>query len=256
MSLRLLMSAAAIAMTVMSAPGSARDVHVGVPPDSMPLVGIDNGHLTGVIGDITQVVLERMGHSVTVEPMPFARLYKEVDSGNIDAAARVMASDERRLVTFYSDPILTEYQAIVVPKGKGFPAQTVSDLKGKSFGIQRGFIYPTLDNKPDITLEPGDSIANNVRKMLSGRLDGVIVNSVFGVAQLREANLLDQVDILPDAAAPVPLCVALAHARFSDAERQQFNQILAQVLATPDAERIRSQYGDPTLFKKYVLMHE
>ena len=234
----------------------AREVRVGVPPGAMPLVGIEDGKLTGVIGQMTETVLHRMGHTAVVESMPFARLYQQVEEGGIDIAARVLASDDRRRRAFYSEPIVTEYQVIVVPRARTFQAERIDDLIGKNLGTQRGFIYPTLDNKDGVTLTPGDSVSNNVNKMLSGRLDGVIVNSVFGVYQLRKDNLLDRIDILPSAASPVPLSVALSNARFTEDERQQFNQYLTEGLASAEFQRIRNQYGDPALFKVFALMRQ
>lgn len=221
----------------------AKEILVALPTEGAPLVEIVNGELKGMIGDVSKILFTKMGYTYKLEKYPFPRLYAMLQDGTVDVALRVLASEKRRKLAWYSDPIITEYQTIVVKKGRAFPFAKLSDLNGKTLGVIRGFIYPVMDGRNEIRLEAGIDNAMNARKLLADRVDAIIVNSIFGLESLKTDGFLDKVEILPNAAAPVPLGIGLAMSKFSDAERREINQIIHEILHSPQWTAILKSYG-------------
>lgn len=216
-------------------------VTVGIPGNA-PFTGLSDGKVTGIIAEATVQVLEAMGHRVTPERIPFARIYKWVHSGKLDVGTSMLRTEARAAQAHYTGPVVTEYTLIAVPKGKAFPLRTVGDLKGRKIGGMLGFKYPSLDAQ-GIPLVRERSYELNLRKAARGRLDGILIGSITGPFLVERLGLSDKIEFLPVAINPVPLGAALSMKRFDKKDLRAFEEALAALKAGPEWRQILENNG-------------
>ena len=183
-------------------------VNLGIP-ENLPFTGLTEGRATGLIGEAATISLQSMGYEVKCRHVPFARLYKWVHSGRMDAGASLFKTPERQSLAHYSAPIVTEYTIIAVPKGKAFPLDQINDLTGKLIGGILGFNYPTLD-KLNFPLVRERSYLANLKKIGVGRIDGILIGSITGRYLAQINGFSDKMEFLPNAVGKVGLGVAVS----------------------------------------------
>ncbi|HYD31390.1 MAG TPA: transporter substrate-binding domain-containing protein [Azospirillaceae bacterium] len=253
------LSGAAVLVTLSLCTGALAQTAGGEPvtigvPTNPPLTMFADGKGQGIIHDLSVAALEKMGYTVVGRDLPFARLYQEIHGAGVDVAISVLKTPERSTQALYSDPIITEYNVMVAKKGAAFALATTDDLPGRKIGTRNGFKYPLLDVRTDLTLDPGGDHLMNVRKLVAGRLDGMIVGSVSGLAQLKENQFGDQIEVLPNSIGKVPLGTALSSKRFTQADLDRFNATVAELRAGPAFAEIVARYNAGDLVKEYPVV--
>ena len=221
--------------------------------DNLPFAAVGAGDQpTGVLGDVSVSLLETMGFDAKASVLPFARLYSSVHDGEIDGAIGVLRTDSRASQALYSDPILTEYNILVVKKGAAFDFSNLADLKGKRIGGRRGFVYPGLD-AAGVAVEPANGDINNVKKVIAGRLDAAIISSIAYLSRLDQSDLRGQVELPPLAVGEVPIGIALADEKFSEGDIASFNGKLADFKASQDYAAVLAKYGIADYVKSWPV---
>lgn len=224
-------------------------------PGNLPFTSFENKRVGGVIAEAAKVVLERMGYQIEAHKMPFPRMYKWIDSGKIDVATSVLATPERRKYSHYSNPIITEYTLLVVPRGKAFRLRSIANLHDKKIGGQLGFRYPPLKSA-GVKLIRERSYETNLRKVAAGRIDAAIIGSVTGPYLVRLMGLEHKVEFLPVALGKVDLGIALNAKRFGVSELERFNKTLLEMQAGPEWQRILHSNQVLDLVKKWPILGE
>ena len=152
--------------------------------DSFPPMGYrdENGDIVGFDVDVAREVCSRMDVELVLQPISWDAKVIELNSGNIDCIWNGFTiTDELQEQLIFSEPYLANTQIIVVRNDSD--AQTLSDLAGKSLGVQAGSsAVAALDANPDFR----DSVTvnefkDNMTAMLdleNGGLDAVLVDVI------------------------------------------------------------------------------
>ncbi|MBT5047306.1 MAG: transporter substrate-binding domain-containing protein [Rhodospirillaceae bacterium] len=221
------------------APARACTVSLGIPGNP-PFSSIENGQVTGVVAEITVLALRNMGCRVQPRELPYARMYNWVHGGKLDVATAVRKTPERAALAHYSEPIISEYQLIMVPKDGLFPLRTLEDLAGMDIGGQLGFLYPQIQNGK-VNLLRARNFEINVNRVARKRLDGAVIGSIAGPHIADRMVLSNRVAYLPRALDVVQLGTALSTQAFSQKMRTRFDaeirslmtgRLWGQILAT------------------------
>lgn len=194
--------------------------------DNAPLGHVQTGQAKGVFGIAGTYILENMGYHPAASQLPFSRLYESIHRGAIDVAGSTMKTPERSLLAYYTIPLLSEYNIIIVHRGDAFPFDNLSQLSGKRLGAIAGFQFPTLAPVTDLTLERVHNEEDNIRKVAAGRLDGAILSSIRGIHALKETGLTEEVEILPMPIGRVDLGFALSKTFFNEEDLKHFNNAI------------------------------
>lgn len=126
----------------------------------------------GFSNDLTKTALERLGHSVKVEVMPWARALEMTKRGTFDILPSVWYSKERANTLIYTDPIAKNKIVFIKEKGDPFTYESLGSLEGKTVGIVQGYDYgEKFLNADSFERDSANDIVTNVRKMLAGRVD-------------------------------------------------------------------------------------
>ena len=195
----------------------------------------------GFINHVISEAFKQEGYPVEFTYLPWKRAYNSAKAGDkFHATSYWYQSADRAEDYLYSDPLLLEYTVFYHLTGNP-PGdwKTLDELKDKRIGITDGYTYTKAvwDGKEsgrlDIQVVSTDEL--NFRKLLKGRIDLFLMESVVGAKLLR-----DKFD--PEAAAtirfhPKALMEQPSHLLFSknrgDAAelRAAFNRGLSKIRA-------------------------
>ena len=230
------------------------DVVLGIPANP-PLTQLDERGVSGLIAETTVLVLRRMGHSIVPRKLPFARMYKWVHNGKLDVATSVLRTEKRAQMARYTNPIISEYTVVAVPKGKAFPMGAVDDLKHRRIGAIIGFSYPGVDDK-GIMLIRETNYEKNLIMVAKGRLDGALISSIAGIHLAKVLGLQDQIEYLPVAVDAVPLGSALSKKVFSADDLERFNVLMRKLKSSEEWQKILTRNDAMDLVKTWPLLTE
>ena len=248
--------AIAVALTLLPLrePRAGQALSLGIPGNA-PLTGLDGSRATGIIAETTVIALQAMGRRVTPRRLPFKRMYSSVHAGRIDVAVSVLRTEERAKKAYYSAPIVTEYTLVMVPRGRAFPLQRLSDLEGKRIGAQLGFTYPGFE-RTNIKLIREKSYEVNIEKVANGKLDGALVGSITGPYLANQLGISDRVEFLPVAVGRAPLGAALSRAAFTHDDLAAFDTAVRDFQASAAWREVLAANGVEDLIREWPLVTE
>jgi polar amino acid transport system substrate-binding protein len=126
----------------------------------------------GFSNDVVKTALERMGHTVTVKMMPWARALKMTQAGKYEVLPSVWHSEERAKTLAFADPIAQNKIVFLKRKDDDFQYAGLDSLSGKTVGIVQGYDYSEkFLNDEGFSRQKANSLMTNVRKVLGGRID-------------------------------------------------------------------------------------
>ncbi len=152
--------------------GALAEKLVFVTIDFPPLGFVENGQITGSAVETVQELCRRLGFECEIQMLPWKRALKYVKNGEADAIFGARHSEERAGFLYYpseSDPLNFGKTVIMALKGSSIKVNGPDDLKDKSVGVVRGYVY---DPKFDSLQGVKRTVCNNdeqVAKMLIGK---------------------------------------------------------------------------------------
>lgn len=160
----------------LTAGASAETLNVGSTPTGVPFTFLDveTNQIQGMMVDLITAVGEEAGFDVNVQPMDFASLIPALTSNRIDIiSAAMLATDARKEVIDFSDPVMPYGEGIVVPAdGETSISADFSELQGQVIGVQQGTVYLENLQGSDVFSEVRvyDSLADILAEVDRGRI--------------------------------------------------------------------------------------
>ena len=141
-----------------------------------PYVGKKLKHY-GFTSEIVAEAFKRTGYKVKVTFMPWARVLQEVRKGKYDAAYPAYYSDERAKMYALSNPFAEGPLVFYKRKEAVISFRSLQDLKPYRIGVVRGYVNsPEFDAADYLTKDIANSDEINLKKLLKGRLDLVVID--------------------------------------------------------------------------------
>jgi polar amino acid transport system substrate-binding protein len=149
---------------------SGQTVTVAVTP-TMPYIGLENGKLTGLDGDLFNQAAADLGLTVKPLAVDFPGLLAGVQSGRYDMGiGGISWTPERANAGIFTDP--PYYSPAVLAVKPGVEARTVKDLEGKKLATVQSFFYiPALQKVPGATLQTYPTFQATLMDLSAGRVD-------------------------------------------------------------------------------------
>lgn len=162
-----LMACCVVACCALACPGAAAASSVHLATD----VEKQGGFLVAV----TQRAFERVGYTVTVSYVPWARALRMVAAGEAEALLGAYHTPERAERLLYTDPIGSAEVVFFGLKEAGISYQSLEDLRPYRIGTIIGASYtPEFDAADFLMKEPVSDYLLNLRKLLAGRVHLVL----------------------------------------------------------------------------------
>jgi polar amino acid transport system substrate-binding protein len=148
----------------------SREVTVAITP-TMPYIGLKDGKLTGLDGDLFNKAAENLGLEVKPVSVDFPGLLAGVQSHRYDVGIGNIAwNEERANAGIFTDP--PYYSAPILAHRPDITASKLQDLEGKKLATVQAFFYiPALKQVPDSTLQTYPTFEAVLQDLNAGRTD-------------------------------------------------------------------------------------
>lgn len=247
--MRKLLASILLCHFAVSHPAAAADVRVcshPLPPHTMENAqGQPDGYATKML----QGVAQRLGWELKIRYMPWLRLVSDAKDGECDIIYTVLKrADYEEFLIYPKTPIQTRANVLVVRRGSGirYDGNLEAFMRSHSLGLYRDKAvderFESLRREPWARIDLATTANQNMQKLIAGRFDAAVENSLTAVHELRALNQLDAAEILDP-----PLNVTEAYIAFPKAGRlghdaRQFDAALNEFKRSPDFRALERLY--------------
>lgn len=164
-----------------------------------------NQYISGFSTEVVTEVLKKMEVEISsIKSFPWARGEMMTISGEVDMLLSGVYSLKRAEVTFYPNESLVEssWAFFIRREDSGrLRYENLDDLRGHKIGTVRAYAYPKdfIDfiKKENNFEEVGEDL-NNLRKLLKGRIDYVVMDYNNGLHLVKEGDMGGDIIPLPN----------------------------------------------------------
>lgn len=219
-------------------------VNAPYPPYVMPQ---DDPLGPGIDMEVAMTALENMGVRTSVELVPFKRALAMLEQGRADLTTSLSFRAERDRYLLWSLPYRTDTSYIFFTrKDASFEPRRIEDLRGRSVGVVRGFVFPSAfaDDAAIVKVE-APHVASLMGMLLKGRFDALIVNSIVGKHELMATGRMAEVKQAPfslKSPNDKGTVMGFSKARVSREFVERFDAELRKMLDDGTIDRIEDKY--------------
>ncbi len=214
-------------------------------------IGKDDGHppTGGTVVELVRRVFEEIDDAkVDIRLQPWLRCLAAARSGKVDGVLKLIPKPERAEYLDFTDPLYDSVQRFFYLK-KSFPDgvhwETVADLAPYTLGVAEGSSYgPVVDEaieKRIVRVESAMDDIVNFQKLLKGRIDLVPNNEVLARAGIEALDAVGLIVGTEQVTSSSPVCLGFSKSSSGKALIPKFNQALAKLKASGEAEAILSR---------------
>lgn len=221
-------------------------LHVAVSSDYPPFVYDQAGKLVGFEVELIQAVAVKLGKTVQFHDVDFQNILDVVAKKQVDCAvASIAQTPERAKKVAFTLPYHRSMSVIVVPYAAA--VNTISDLKGKTLGIESGTTYQQYFNAKKRSLLKGIKQINRNKfmdlfeAMRDGKCQAILTGYSEGYA-IQDIN--PDLKIIPIEDTITTFAIALPK---NSPLLEKINTILQEMARNGDTSKLEQQY-----FKKIV----
>ena len=184
-----LLSIACTALAVISCNDDTKktdsQLTVGVSADYPPFEYFSDGKIVGFDIELLEEIAKRLQLTVEFKDMNFDGIIAALQSKRIDlGVSAISATEERKKAVDFSDNYFAG--SIVMVCQKDSDIKQVSDLSGKTIGLQSGSMYEPYANSdlsqqaPNLIIKTLPKVPDLIQDMKSGRLSCIIMGKTEG----------------------------------------------------------------------------
>lgn len=160
---------------------------VGTAPGYPPYEFIDTSKgektIVGIDMELANKLADKLGVKLEVQDMTFQALLSSLTAGKIDIAiSGINPTDERRKTMDFSDNYLPTEQKVIIRKEDADKYKQLSDLDGKTIGVQKSTTQETLAQKEikNAQVVGLTRVPEAILELKHGKVDGVVVEGICG----------------------------------------------------------------------------
>ena len=230
---------------------------VGTRADTLKLVTLsyppyeymEGDKVEGIVVRLLREAFGRLGHDLEIEVLPWKRALLMARQGSVDGIFTVYKTEERLKFLDYSETVvMPQVVSIWALRGSDIPYDgTMASLSEVSIGVVHGVSY---GEKADTAIEDGTlekldyapNSSHNIKKLLAGRTDAVIMNRYGAIYHLRLQDGFDKVEELRPEVSAVPSYVGFSKARNLTGLRDRFDEVMQAMIESGDYKKIVDNY--------------
>jgi len=202
----------------------------------------------GFVSEIVKVAYQRVGYTIKVDFMPFARSLMMAEDGIVDGTFAIWYRKERTQRLAFSDPLLSSGVVFYKHKDRNIPFNgNYEALKTYKIGVVRGYVNPPKFDVADYLEKYSVGEEIQALQMLAvGRIDLMIVDKL--VAQHIINTKLPEYSMILEPMEPLLkedfLYLAISK-KTKDYQRklEDFNNGLKQILEDGTIKKIMLKHG-------------
>lgn len=214
-----------------------------------PYEYFDGKAADGLAVRIVREVFRKLERPVSIQVLPWKRALHLVRTGGADGIFTAYKTGERLQYLDYSKTVLMPQVVSVWTRRDadvGFDG-TMESLADTDIGLVEGISYgPVVDAAIQAgllrSLDYVPESANNVRQLLSGRIEAVIMNRYGAIHHLKQEGALEDVVELQPEVSSVPSYIAFSRKNDLAGLRDAFDGVLAGMIASGEYQDIIDAY--------------
>ena len=214
-----------------------------------PLSFVDKGHLTGILVDVLDEVIGRMGLPRVHSGFPWARAQLLVKNGEQDAICTIATPERLEYAQAADEPVVTAFNCIFVRKDHPKLAQlaqvtSLDELRAMKLGVlsyaANGWAKAKLTG---FDVMWGSDFGSSLKMLVAGRGDLMVENALTMQYSLARTPGGDAIRMLPNRfdEAQFQLLVSKHSPHLS--RLPEFSRLLAQFKRAPAYGEIFQRYG-------------
>ena len=204
----------------------------------------------GVGSAIIAAACRRAGFEPSFHFMPWRRAMEDVARGNHDALFSAYASEKREREYGMSDPYLSGRLVLCARKSSRVAWDgTLESLRPYRLGVVMGYVNtPAIDGADFLQKDTAPNDLLNLKKLLGGRLDAIVIDQFQAVYLLKNNPMLTQgladVEFLQPPLEQKGIHVLFSRQRTGWQDRlARFNQGLADIERDGERQCILDKFG-------------
>ena len=198
---------------------------------------------------LSRKLFKKMGKDVSIQVLPWKRALHMTKTGAADAIFTAYKNDERVKFLDYSETVLMpQVLSVWVKKGSdvGFDG-SMESIATADIGLVDGISYGRWSmtrSRPDTlqSLDYAPESSNNIKKLMGGRIDAVIMNKYGAMHHLKQQNGLGDVVELQPEISSVPSYIAFSKANNLAGMRDQLDGVLQEMITSGEYQAIIDAY--------------
>ncbi len=155
----------------------------------------------GLWAELAREAARRMNRSLELSILPWNRALLGAEQGRFEAVMPAQRSADREQGYHFSRPLPGGAVGLVARRADGLAWTSLADLRDKRLGVVRGYLNtPEIDEDPSWSRDPAPDDLHNLRKLLLGRIDLVVIDRYVAAHHLRgelAERALEIVDLGP-----------------------------------------------------------
>lgn len=206
----------------------------------------------GYLIELARAVLEPLGHRVDYRILGWKRTIEAVRRGEVLGAVGAAPEDAPDLV-FPEVPAAFSVPVVAVRRGEGFAFEGPASLEGRRLGVTLGYEFggPVGEWIARHARDPGrvqfvsgvDGAAQNLKKLLAGRIDGVYDDRWVIAHVAGRLGIGERIELV-DLGVRQPIGIGFSPARPESAElARAFAEGVLRLRASGELARIAARYG-------------
>ncbi|WP_375749490.1 substrate-binding periplasmic protein [Vibrio sp. HN007] len=171
--------------------------------DFKPFIWCENDEVKGIYFKLINELFSRANQPYTISCYPWKRALYHLKVGNVDGLFAAFKTEEReQFAVFVETPLRKAAYYTVTRSDSLLELHTTDDLRGLRVGINLGHsVSPEFDlaaKRGDIYVEEASSLEQNLRKLISGRIDVYVNDKTVVLDGANRLNILDQIKVHSD----------------------------------------------------------
>ncbi|WP_317202999.1 substrate-binding periplasmic protein [Janthinobacterium sp.] len=243
-------TALCVALLALAAPGAGATLLHCVSLDYPPLIQKDaDGLVHGLAVDIVGAVLHRMGHTLSVEVLPWGRAQALARLGERDCIFTIFHSEERaRYLDFSRESLLPQIIYFYARRGDAPAfAGDLGALAGRPIGTVLKVNYGARFEaaRAGLAIQEVSTLEQNFRKLALGRIDltpSNLYTATYTLGMLEGSGIAARIVQLAQPIDSVPSFIGFAKGRHLTALRDQFDVELRAFVAGGAYRRLLEQH--------------
>lgn len=245
-----------IALLFFSGTGARANHLEVVTLEAPPLVYTLGNSVHGALVDVVRHGLDRMGYDFEIRVVPWKRAVNDVRTGDSDAIFYAVRTPEREQFLRYPDePLWMERTvAVVLSDADTMLKSDLSNASDIRLGVGRGYYYgPKLERilSGDVfkRVEPTAKAADNMAKLMGGRVDAFLTDYLHAVRILRDFVLGERFEIVrnedntPAFLDEVPAYLAFSKKAVTEELAEGFSHVLKEMKSDGTYDAIMRRHG-------------
>ncbi|HEX5079296.1 MAG TPA: transporter substrate-binding domain-containing protein [Geminicoccaceae bacterium] len=213
----------------------------------------EDGEATGADIDLIKAIADEIGCAVETVELPWARIVKEVEQGTLDVSTSTSRTPERDQWALFSQPYRETEVAIYVRRGEvpRFALRELADVPAQRLrlGVIVDYYYgkALADAEADPAfaawVDGAPDYATNIRKLVSDRIDGFLVEDVAVMqAEVERMGESERVERYPLRIPGEKLRFMFSRKTVDPALVAKVDAVVAQMRADGRLDAIRAKY--------------